>query len=1170
MADFIKIDFDINTTSIQKTIGEIDKLNKSLESTIKASAAVSKQMASTTSNTVDGIAKITDGIDSMNQSIRDSGKEADELGKKFGGIGNKFDELGEKVKKHKGGKLTFLQGLQGASGIAQEYGVLNDAVGTAIDTISMSRTGLAQVATALGGPVTIGLGAAAAGFAALTYSAAGTFDELKKLESQFSLTSEQADKLFASASGIQAAYGGDISEITSQLNTLQQAYGVTAEEAERSLSIMREKLGEAASDGVEWIQEYAAQQKEMGFSIEETSRLIIASRNAGVYDDKMLDAIHEFRIRINNLTEEQKKLVNSSGNLSDILEKIRTGAISGKEGMELMSDEFKKLQANGQDLTAVLDALYGSSSEATKNQIVNFRELSEEADKLTLKTSALQQSAKDLAESQIAVARELGISAKEAENLFDILGNRVKEIGYNILSTSIQIAKSIKEIFSALANADFSKIWEAVKEGTKAYFTLGQSATDTFNKIISGQKKVASEQPLVTKGFNIQGSNQLKKEQQSPAVIGRTPSIGGGSTGGGGGGGSTPAVQQQRADSEAQKQMSLDRQNDLQNLELSFKKGLHTQAEYNKLKEDIELKYIDKSEELSKQLYSTTPQKWRKRNAEEERDFQLKRDQQLHEGELASLAIIEEAKKREEERRKKKEEEKEKARKAAVEAEKKRFENEVDVLNHGYDLKLTAQKGANERAELNRNTATYDETKTELEKNDKLLALQQEHDAKMLALGEKVGTESRELQQKNAELRLQQEEALANRVAELQKESAERAKEYTDQALGSLGDAFAGVNENLRSVGDSFNLISKFQEANKEIEKLNEELAKVPEGSEAAIELQNAIDDINTDKAVAALESFGQVATAIISTISDFQQKAAEQEIERLDKEIEKQGELAEVLRENYEEDKERVDEKREFEDALEEQRDKELEYLKDQLPEAEAEYLDKQMVNEDKQREANRLAEDKELARQEAIVVQQEAKKQRMEDKKRLIQAKAFEQKRAADITQTAINGAVAFALTLATVPFPLGAIVAPIQAGLAIAQIAQIASQPNPYKQKLAKGTLSVEGGTQGVDSVEALLMPGEAVIPTHLAKKYMPILKDIYFDRLDISKVNNIVSGASGGAMVAMVDNRILESKVDKLISAVEKKKTHMIVDEEGFAIFDGNLAKQRDIKNHKLYR
>lgn len=116
--------------------------------------------------------------------------------------------------------------------------------------------------------------------------------------------------------------------------------------------------------------------------------------------------------------------------------------------------------------------------------------------------------------------------------------------------------------------------------------------------------------------------------------------------------------------------------------------------------------------------------------------------------------------------------------------------------------------------------------------------------------------------------------------------------------------------------------------------------------------------------------------------------------------------------------------------------------------------------------------------------------------DKERALKRRQAEIDRNQAIFNIGITTALNVVKALGQPPIPgTNLIAAAIAAASGAAQLAVVASRPLP---KFAKGTKNVTGGQHGVDSVHALLMPGEAVLPTDQAQH--PNLKPIIGGLID----------------------------------------------------------------------
>ena len=111
--------------------------------------------------------------------------------------------------------------------------------------------------------------------------------------------------------------------------------------------------------------------------------------------------------------------------------------------------------------------------------------------------------------------------------------------------------------------------------------------------------------------------------------------------------------------------------------------------------------------------------------------------------------------------------------------------------------------------------------------------------------------------------------------------------------------------------------------------------------------------------------------------------------------------------------------------------------------------------------------------------------------------------------------------AITPALAPVYQAAAVAKSQAAniRAGVSVGTIVAQTIP-EFKFAEGTKSVGGGIEGKDSVHALVMPGEAIIPTRKARKLQPTLDFIWENQYAPEMLNAFVKETKGGSNIVNV--------------------------------------------------
>jgi hypothetical protein len=174
----------------------------------------------------------------------------------------------------------------------------------------------------------------------------------------------------------------------------------------------------------------------------------------------------------------------------------------------------------------------------------------------------------------------------------------------------------------------------------------------------------------------------------------------------------------------------------------------------------------------------------------------------------------------------------------------------------------------------------------------------------------------------------------------------------------------------------------------------------------------------------------------------------------------------------------------------------------------------------------------EKELAMQKSIDLQ-----------KAKIEHDAAVRKKTIALIQAGIN--ISTAVTEQLAGLPLTAPILALVIATGAIQVAAIAAQP------LAKGSAGVTGGIEGRDSIHALLMPGEAVIPAPIARANQPLIRGLLGKTPDYAQfagrylqkeAQNIIF-ASGGKQ---------DAGFDKVVDAIESNpapRTAVHLDRDG---------------------
>lgn len=184
--------------------------------------------------------------------------------------------------------------------------------------------------------------------------------------------------------------------------------------------------------------------------------------------------------------------------------------------------------------------------------------------------------------------------------------------------------------------------------------------------------------------------------------------------------------------------------------------------------------------------------------------------------------------------------------------------------------------------------------------------------------------------------------------------------------------------------------------------------------------------------------------------------------------------------------------------------------------------------------------------------------KKAEIENQARIREAqlrrKQAENERNAALFNIAVNTAQNVVKAYGTPPVP-NFVLAGIALASGLAQASVVSSRPIP---KFAKGSKGVTGGIEGQDSVMAMLMPGEKVIPTKQSRGPMgPILDGIIdgkIKRADLTVKGMDYSTDKLGGAVVVNDNSAILLSMDRLNKSVSNlKQVHIGIDRNGLNVF-----------------
>ena len=1044
--------------------------------------------------------------------------------------------------------------LKGFLENSKEAGAQIKTLGNSLRTASLAMNPYVAGAAAVTAAVT---GLAIAHYKAAAGSAE-LYKQLKTLQSELGVTEDAAYKLIKAFSALGEKAAASYKAVLALVNSAGAPMDKAIENIEKFAVILSKSSLEKLSDGLE---EYASSLKSFGFSTEQMTNamasLIQNSQNADKFFNGFMLAIENLRSPSQELSDLLKQI-----GAGDVPKELARGGITAKQAFDKVADAILKVNKNGKDVSAILQALSDSLGESGVAAVKFYREGVEGSVKLTKAQKELLDSYKEVS-AAIAYRSARGKEAASVLQQEEVSTNRLRAAWINLLaafqnsSIFITVNNAINALKDSLANL--------LKGVEVLFYILGnQQEKQILNQYLEAGKKAAAQRlgkeeiSFWDKIFDAKTINEelakardkyLKDKRAREAAKNipikpdgaKEPMISG-----------FGLAKVDAKTSDIEEYSSLKRAEEL--LELSYKKRLaiieenelraiHTKEEANFLRAKLEEEHFNEVVKKAKELQNTTTEidgksvRLKKLTEAELREIEIKsfefKDAMSKRGLELAISVSKEIAKIE---------------KHSIQERlgllTKYLERQKALLETSYRIgNITFYQRQMELVKLQ--SAIIDvKINEEKQALETVLRLETLTNDEREALIREANSKIQSLYQERTDIVLANQDAILERMKEMNEEAEKLASENFQKIWGgSTGFSVVdGFKDLTRSIQRSKDEISKLNEeinkltqdklaaeANKDFsfasaaEKLIKEKISAAELEEEAMQMQ---------KIAYAFEILKQGAIGLTSLIVEGLAK----EIDALNIQIEKRKEILEIERERFNVEEARLKNILKLEEYRSEQRQAELEALRTSIPEAQKEMLDTEIKNENERTRARREQIEANLQDEKRRIKDIEYGVKRLENMKLEMQEKQFETERAGKIAQAVMDGALAIVSLWANPGFPLSIPLSAVVGGLTAANVAAIASQRNPYTQRFAKGTLNVRGGKEGEDSVPALLMPGEAVIPKETNMLYKNAISAIYNKSVPPSVFDYAIKSYNSNS---------------DIVDAINKKPVSVVsIDENGF--------------------
>ena len=279
----------------------------------------------------------------------------------------------------------------------------------------------------------------------------GEFDKLKfQVASVTDLGGEELNNFTANLKGLSDTFGVDFKDLMVGVNSVSKQFGITSEEA---LNLVQEGFLKGANSNDEYLKilkEYPAQFKAAGQSAEEFIALTAQGAQQGVFDDKAIDTVKEFSLRIREQTlPVREALINAFGKpYSDqILNAVNVGTMSSTEALKEISKKLNETELTASQSQTVLADVFGAAGEdAGIDYIKSLQNVETELDNIVGAGDTLIATQRRQLESQQELQRSVGELSTALGGATSSFGSLKNEIAAGLISALAKIVSFLRAI----------------------------------------------------------------------------------------------------------------------------------------------------------------------------------------------------------------------------------------------------------------------------------------------------------------------------------------------------------------------------------------------------------------------------------------------------------------------------------------------------------------------------------------------------------------------------------------------------------------------------------------------------------------------------------------------------------------------------------------------------
>lgn len=264
----------------------------------------------------------------------------------------------------------------------------------------------------------------------------------RNIQALIGVTGQELADTTASVISLSKVLGVENKELIKSANALQSEYEDTGLSIAGSLDLIRQGL--QATNGqldLEEVKEYASQMKAAGLNAEQFIALSVIGRKEGILNDKSVDAVKEFNLRIKEMTPAAKTALQGIGLSADtLLDGLNSGSMTTLDILRQVSESMGRVDAQARQ-TAIADLFGGAGEDAGERFLLSLAKADFAMDSLIDKNDSFikMQNERIRLEGLIASKQqEFAPQLNEIRQRFELLMLSAKVLFYDTIAAGIQ------------------------------------------------------------------------------------------------------------------------------------------------------------------------------------------------------------------------------------------------------------------------------------------------------------------------------------------------------------------------------------------------------------------------------------------------------------------------------------------------------------------------------------------------------------------------------------------------------------------------------------------------------------------------------------------------------------------------------------------------------------